>query len=96
MLVAIEDKKVVGFISLHLIPLIHENGYLSCVTALVVDESCRKQGVGQALLKKAESYALKNGAVRTEITSGEKRTETHDFYQKNGYQEISKRFIKIL
>lgn|GEM_PF-690185 len=96
MLVAVEGHRVVGFISLHLIPLIHEDGFLSRITAFVVDEGQRKKGIGKKLLGKAEDYGIKNGAERSEITSGDHRSDTHRFYLKRGYQENSKRFIKRL
>ena len=94
-LVAVDKGKVIGFVSSHLIPLVHENGYLCRVTAFVVDESHRNKGVGNALLRKAELESVKKGAVRAEITSGDHRPKTHRFYQNRGYQEQSKRFIKL-
>ena len=93
-LVAVEDHLVVGFVSLHLIPLVHEDGSLVRVTALVVDGSFRNKGIGRKLVSTAESHTRKMGAVKAEITSNETRKGAHRFYLEMGYQEYRKRFLK--
>jgi GNAT superfamily N-acetyltransferase len=95
-LVAVSGKKIMGFTSLHLMPLIHENGYICRITALVVDRDSRRKGVGMALVRKAETYAVKKGAVKVEITSADRRKEAHAFYLRLGYREYRKRFLKKL
>jgi GNAT superfamily N-acetyltransferase len=96
LVVAVDEKKTVGFVSLHLIPLVHENGYLCRITALVVDKNHRRKGVGKKLVNEAEKHALKHGAVRSEITSSDKRIEAHSFYLEAGYKEYRKRLMKVL
>lgn len=93
-LVAVEGHKVLGFISLHLIPMVHEEGFLGRVTALVVDVNRRGKGVGRKLLGAAEAYARKKGAVKAEITSREPRKGAHAFYRGMGYKEYRTRFLK--
>lgn len=93
-LVAVEDRRVAGFVSLHLIPLIHEDGSLVRVTALVVDGSFRKKGIGRKLVDAAESYGRQRGAVKSEITSADTRKAAHRFYSGMGYREYRKRFLK--
>ena len=90
------NKKPIGFISLHLIPLIHEDGFLCRLTSLIVDKKYRGKGIGKKLVKTAEIHAIKKGAVRSEVTSSIKRNEAHQFYKSTGYQEYRKRFIKLL
>jgi len=96
LLVAVSDKKLAGFASLHLIPLVHKNGFLARITALVVDQEFRRKGVGKALVRKLETYALKNSAARLEVTSATRRKDAHHFYFEMGYQEYRKRFMKSL
>jgi GNAT superfamily N-acetyltransferase len=96
LLVAVSGKKLAGFASLHLIPLVHENGFLARITALVVDQEFRRKGVGKTLVRKLEINALKNGAVRLEVTSAARRKDAHRFYLEMGYQEYRKRFMKSL
>ena len=93
-LVAVEDHRVVGFVSLHLIPMVHEDGFLARITVLVVEEDFRGQGVGKRLLRAAEVYARRRGAVKAEITSNETRKGAHRFYSGMGYREYRKRFLK--
>lgn len=93
-LVAVENRRVVGFVSLHLIPMLHEDGLLVRVTALVVDELFRDKGIGGKLVRAAEACARKKGAVKSEITSREGRQGAHRFYKRLGYQEYRKRFLK--
>ena len=93
-LVVVDKGEAVGFVSAHLIPLIHEDGFLSRITALVVDEGYRGKGIGKKLVQKAEIWAKKQGAVKSEITSGAMRKKAHLFYEKMGYQEYRKRLLK--
>jgi GNAT superfamily N-acetyltransferase len=93
--VAIMDSQVVGFAYAHILPLLHQPGNACRVTALVVSEKCRKKGIGRKLMETAEDFAKVNDCVKLEITSGDHRSWAHDFYRKIGYQEVSRRFLKI-
>lgn len=88
--------QVVGFVSCHVVPLIHQHGNLCRVTALVVSRELHGEGFGSELIAKAEQYARKKRCTKIEITSGEHRTWAHVFYRKLGYREVSKRFLKSL
>ena len=95
-LVALHDSEIVGLLSLHIIPLLHLSGNLCRVTALVVSEEHRRKHIGQRLLHVAEAYAKSNDCVKVEITSGDQRCDAHTFYQQVGYQEVSRRFVKMI
>ncbi len=88
--------QVVGFVSCHIVPLMHESGNVCRVTALVVAEEFCGRGLGRELIVKAEHFARTRRCIKIEITSGEHRTRAHDFYRKLGYQEVSRRFMKPL
>jgi ribosomal protein S18 acetylase RimI-like enzyme len=96
LVVATHHGQVVGFVSCHIVPLIHQTGNLCRVTALVVAREFHGEGFGRELMIKAEQYASANRCTKIEITSGEHRTWAHDFYRKLGYEEVSKRFLKSL
>jgi GNAT superfamily N-acetyltransferase len=64
------------------------------LTALVVREPSRGQGIGHRLVAAAEEIARGRGCRRIEVTSAEHRTDAHDFYRHLGYAETSRRFIK--
>jgi N-acetylglutamate synthase-like GNAT family acetyltransferase len=95
-LVAICGSEVIGLLSLHVLPLLHLPGSLCRVTALIVSHKHRRQYVGQRLLEVAEAYAKAHECIKVEITSGDQRCDAHAFYQRIGYQEVSRRFIKMI
>jgi ribosomal protein S18 acetylase RimI-like enzyme len=93
-LVAIKDKKIIGLLSLHIMPLLHRKDDICRITAVVVTEEHRRHYVGQRLMEMAEVYAQAHGCCRIEVTSGKHRLGAHEFYKKVGYKIISERFIK--
>lgn len=95
-LVALQELDIVGLATLHFLPLPHLDGDLCRVVALVVASSARRKGVGAKLMARAEEIARQRGCVKMEITSGAHRTDAHAFYEAIGYEEASKRFVKIL
>lgn len=95
-LVATLDNMVVGMLSLHLVPLLHQAGDLCWVTAIIVSKDYRGKSIGRRLMEIAEAYAQSNGCIKVEVTSGDHRTEAHSFYRQLGYKEVSRRFLKLL
>lgn len=94
--VAIKDNEIVGCVSCHLTLLFHKPGSAGRITSLVVAEKARNQGIGSKLVQSADIYFKENGCRSSELTSGDHRTEAHTFYQKHGYKQKNKRFIKYL
>jgi len=86
--------KVVGLLAFHLTPLLHVSGSLGRITAVVVDERFRGKGTGRQLIETAERWAWERDCTRIEVTSGEQRTQAHQFYQDLGYALEAKRFTK--
>ena len=66
------------------------------VTALVVAEAARGQGIGRALMAAAETWAVERGCVLLEVTSNRRRVDAHAFYERLGYEATSFRFAKAL
>lgn len=96
-LVADLEGQVVGVLGLHLIPTLHAAGFLGKVTALVVLDSYRGQGIARALLAEAEYFSAAAGALRMEVLSGNHRTEAHQFYRGAGYSTSDhSRFVRAL
>jgi len=90
---------LIGVAALGVLPMLEVTGRLGRLLALVVDERCRGQGVGQALVMAVEELARAAGCVRMEITSSRHRTKTHEFYQQLGYEDVcnsSARLVKSL
>ncbi|MDZ7647215.1 MAG: GNAT family N-acetyltransferase [Cytophagales bacterium] len=95
-LVARKDKLVIGFICLHYYQTFHLPGPVGRITSFCVDSVVRKQGVGQMLLLAAEEYFKQQPCYKIEVTSNLRRTETHEYYLRQGYTETSRHFIKLL
>lgn len=68
------------------------------ILGLAVAADFRRQGIGSALLKRAEEWACENGAFSMRLNSGESRKQAHEFYRAQGYTDDKKqlRFIKEL
>ena len=88
--------EVVGLTTAHLFPSIHDNGPVAWLTTLVVLEDARGAGIGSALVRHVERWAVENGARRVAVTSGIQRQATHEFYEKRDYERTGLRFTKRL
>ena len=88
--------EVVGLITGHIIPSIHDNEPVAWLTTLVVLEDARGAGIGSALVRHVEAWAVGKGAKRLSVTSGIQRLETHEFYEKRAYERTGLRFSKRL
>ncbi len=88
--------EVVGVVTAHIIPSIHDNEPVAWLTTLVVLEDARGAGIGSALVRHVEGWAAGKGAKRLSVTSGIQRQETHEFYEKRDYKRTGLRFSKQL
>lgn len=88
------DANVIGFISLHWFEIFHSSGKIGRISAFCVDETFRSQGLGRKLLEEAESFLVKQGCKKIEVTSNSRRIRTHEFYLERGYGEDSRRYTK--
>jgi GNAT superfamily N-acetyltransferase len=83
-------------ITAHIIPSIHDNEPVAWLTTLVVLEDARGAGIGSALVRHVERWAVEEGAKRLSVTSGIQRLQTHEFYEKRDYERTGLRFSKRL
>lgn len=93
-LVAEDDGIVAGVISLHVTELFHAAGRIGRITSLVIASDKRGEGMGKSLIQAADAFFIAAGCVRSEVTSGNQRSEAHAFYQSNGYLPDERRFLK--
>ena len=93
-IVAERSGRVVGVAAVHLAPLLHTSGDLGRITALVVAQELRGQGIGRRLVLEAESWVRSRGCSRMEVTSGDHRPDAHRFYEACGYRCDERRFLK--
>jgi ribosomal protein S18 acetylase RimI-like enzyme len=95
-LLAVSDRRVLGFIAMHVSQMVQYERPVMRVTALVVDCRARRRGIGKLLMDRAESLASTAGCEIVELTSAATRAEAHAFYRSIGYQPNSLRFRKVL
>jgi predicted N-acetyltransferase YhbS len=88
--------EVVGLVTSHIFPSIHDSAPVAWLTTLVVLEDARGAGIGSALVDYVEKWAVRQGATRLSLTSGVQRRETHDFYLRRNYENTGLRFTKKL
>jgi GNAT superfamily N-acetyltransferase len=90
------DGSVVGLAGLHVSPSLEHDGDAGKVSALVVDETSRRRGIGRALMDAVEAEARERGCVLLFLTTAERRADAHAFYESIGLEETGRRFAKLL
>jgi GNAT superfamily N-acetyltransferase len=94
--VAVVDDEIAGFIGVMKGMAYNVEGYYSEIAALAVSEKTRRQGIGAALVKKAEEWSLSHGITKVSVSSNMRRLEAHSFYEMIGYRKTSYKFKKSL
>ena len=95
--VACTANRVIGYVALEKYETLYFEPGVN-ISGLVVLKEWRGKGIGSALLKATENYALENSLAFVRANSGIEREEAHVFYRKNKYsdEKEQKRFIKFL
>lgn len=94
--VAVDGGRVVGVAGIHVSPSLEYDHDAAKVSAIVVDESARRRGVGRALMEAVEAEARARGCVLLFLTTAERRRDAHEFYRRLGLEETGRRFAKPL
>jgi ribosomal protein S18 acetylase RimI-like enzyme len=95
-LVAQANNKVVGFMSVELVPYFPTGSTICRMTSLVVSSRHRSRGVGETLAEAAATFAREHGCSGIEVTSAERRVDAHRFYQRLGFVRTGLRFFQTL
>jgi GNAT superfamily N-acetyltransferase len=92
MLVATQEKKIVGFIGVAV-----QNDFITgtrgIILGLVVADGHRNEGIGAELLDAAEAWAFDRGARTILVRSNIIRDRAHKFYERQGYRRIKSQHI---
>jgi len=81
-----EQGELIGTASLtKCFDLTNDCTYYYSMENFIIDKNYRRKGYGSFLLKALEEYVINSGGRYINFTSASKRTEAHNFYQKNGY-----------
>ncbi len=81
------DGAVAGWVYVRGILLLEDEPRAE-VWGLVVDERHRRQGIGEALMRRAEAWARDAGYRELSLRSNVARAEAHAFYQRVGYTPV--------
>ena len=84
-IVAEENAAVIGVLHVFERPAL-DKGSEAVVQALVVDDSVRSRGVGEALMHDAEAWAAGRGLPATSLYTSITRDRAHAFYERLGYR----------
>lgn len=81
------EGEIIGFLAYHILPQFHSHERHMRIVSLVVDQKCRKKGIGKKLLQEAERIAKETGCSCIELTSAAHRrvSGAHTFYLHQGY-----------
>jgi GNAT superfamily N-acetyltransferase len=90
-LLAADDGRVVGSMSVHAIPHLERNGRWLRIESLVVTAGSRGGGAGRLLIKAAESLARSWDCHAIEVTSSRQREGAHAFYRRLGFSDVCNR-----
>ena len=63
-----------------------ESDYRVEIGGLIVDERCRRTGIGRGLVQAIENWAAEQGAVELSVRCGEERAESHKFYERLSFR----------
>lgn len=84
---AVLDGVVIGFCAYAIVNNLWQEGCISYIYAMVVDEKQRGKGYGTELINEVINKSKKQGMKRVELDSGFHREKAHEFYQKLGFEK---------
>ncbi|MEZ2335679.1 GNAT family N-acetyltransferase [Mucilaginibacter sp. RCC_168] len=87
---------VAGFIAFDFIPQLTTRGDYARISCFAVDEGARNKGIGNALEEHFTQLATERKCDRIEVHCHSRRVDAHRFYERQGYVESPKYFIKML
>lgn len=93
MLVAVDEAdRPIGWLHVG-VELALEDSDAGGIRGLVVDEGRRSEGVGRALLERAEAWARERGVSVVQVRSRVTRERAHGFYERAGYERIKTSYV---
>ena len=88
------DGRVLGSYALLVMHNLAHRGTPSAIAEdVVVDQACRGQGIGRQMMEHARAQARAAGAYKLALSSNQKRTRAHAFYDALGFQRHGISFV---
>jgi GNAT superfamily N-acetyltransferase len=94
--VASRDDEPVGMLSVHRFDGLHDDAPVALITALIVSENARGQGVGLRLVDRAVDTARRWGCTRLLVTTHVRRADAHAFYERIGFELTGRRYVRTV
>jgi len=91
-----DGGKVLAFIVLEFLIQLGLKGDIARIGYFAVDEQARGNGIGGIIETYCTQLAKEKGCDRIEVHCHERRKDAHRFYQRQGYTESPKYFMKKL
>lgn len=89
------NKKIVGFISLHIQELLHHSAKIGEIQELIVLESVRGKGIGTKLFEKVKEIGRDTDCLQIEVCCNQSRIYSHEFYLDQGMTNNHYKFCQI-
>jgi GNAT superfamily N-acetyltransferase len=89
---AMDGVTMVGWIHAGRAVLLESNPFIE-IGGLVVEETCRGQGVGKMLVQKVKKWCLEKSIPDLRVRSNVKREAAHKFYEALGFTEEKKQNV---
>ena len=88
------DGRVLGSYALLVMHNLAHRGTPSAIAEdVVVHQACRSQGIGRQMMDHARAMAREAGAYKLALSSNQKRTRAHAFYDALGFQRHGISFV---
>lgn len=95
-LVALEDDKIVGEITLRFEEQLHHCAKIAEIMECSVTSDFRSRGIGKQLFESACEVAKDRNCMQIEVSSNQIRMRAHKFYERMGMQNTHYKFSKSL
>ena len=82
---------IIGWVHAHIYNLLVDDPEIE-IGGLIVDESMRGRGIGEQLMKAAETWAGEHNCNSIYLRSNTIRTRAHEFYKRIGYEIIKSQY----
>lgn len=81
------ENGIIGFCAYAIVNNLWQEGYISYIYSMVIDEKYRGKGIGTELINEAIKTSKQQGMKRVELDSGFQREKAHEFYSKLGFEK---------
>jgi GNAT superfamily N-acetyltransferase len=92
LMVAVLDDMVVGLAHLHVSPTIEHERPAAKLSALIVAEAHRGEGIGRTLVEAALAEAKARNCAVFFLTTSDRRGDAHAFYERVGLEQTGRRY----